>query len=55
MYDSAVIVPEGLVDGEYDLDIGVQHDQTDRPAVKLAIAGRRPDGWYHLGKIHVQR
>ena len=55
LYDSAVVIPERLADGEYDLDIGVLHDQTDRPAVKLAIVGRRPDGWYHLGKIHVQR
>ena len=47
--------PESTDDGQYDLDIGLLQDTTDRPAIKLAIAGRRHDGWYNLGKIHVQR
>jgi len=55
LYDNAVVVPEGIADGQYDLDIAVVAEQSDQPAVKLAIAGRRPDGWYNLGKIHVQR
>jgi hypothetical protein len=55
LYDDAAVVPESIADGQYELDIGVLEDQTDRTAVKLAIAGRRPDGWYNLGKINVQR
>ena len=25
-----------------------------QPKIRLAIAGRKPDGWYSLGKITVQ-
>jgi hypothetical protein len=27
--------------------------RTSKPAVRLAIAGRDPDGWYSQGKIRV--
>jgi len=53
LYDTAVVVPADTAPGEYDLDLGVLDERTDEPKVKLAIAGRGPDGWYHLGKIDV--
>jgi hypothetical protein len=28
---------------------------TGKPAIRLAIEGREPDGWYPLGTIHVVR
>jgi hypothetical protein len=55
LYDNAVTVPKDLGEGEYELMIGVLDERTDEPKVKLAIEGRRPDGWYNLGKIKVQR
>jgi hypothetical protein len=53
--DSAIAVPADTAEGPYDLQLGVLDDRFDEPEVKLAIEGRRPDGWYSLGKINVQR
>jgi len=53
--DSAVTVPADTAEGPYDLQIGILDERFDEPDVKLAIEGRRPDGWYGLGKITVQR
>lgn len=53
--DSAVTVPADAPEGPSDLQIGILDEHFDEPEVKLAIEGRRPDGWYSLGKINVQR
>jgi hypothetical protein len=53
--DSAVTVPVDTAEGPCDLQIGILDERFDEPDVKLAIEGRRPDGWYSLGKINVQR
>jgi len=53
--DGTVAVPADMPEGPYDLQIGVLDERFDEPDVKLAIEGRRPDGWYSLGKINVQR
>ncbi len=53
--DSTVTVPADTPEGPYDLQIGILDERFDEPDVKLAIEGRRPDGWYDLGKINVQR
>ena len=53
--DSAVTVPADVAEGPYDLQVGILDERFDEPDVKLAIEGRRPDGWYGLGKINVQR
>jgi hypothetical protein len=55
LYDSAVPLPADTPEGPYDLQIGVLDERFDEPEVRLAIEGRRPDGWYSLGKISVQR
>lgn len=55
LFNGAVIVPPNTAPGQYDLQIGVLDEWTDEPCVQLAIEGRRPDGWYDLGKISVQR
>jgi hypothetical protein len=55
LYDNVVTVPKGLGEGEYDLMIGILDERIDEPKVRLAIEGRRPDGWYTLGKIKVQQ
>ena len=55
LYDGTVTVPKGLGEGEYELMIGVLDERIDEPKVKLAIEGRRDDGWYTLGKIEVQQ
>jgi hypothetical protein len=55
LYDDAVAIPGSAVPGRYDLQIGILDAQADSPAVKLAIEGRQPDGWYGLGEIVLQR
>jgi hypothetical protein len=54
LYDNAVAVPADVAEGPYELQIGILDERFDEPEVKLAIEGRRPDGWYNLGKINVQ-
>jgi hypothetical protein len=55
LYDNAVTIPADTPEGTYELQIGVLDERFDEPDVKLAIEGRRPDGWYDLGKIAVSR
>jgi len=44
----------GLKAGEYQFRIGLLDPRTELPAVRLAIEGRDPDGWYDLGTVAVQ-
>ncbi len=55
LYDDAVVIPADTAPGQYHLDVGILDERFDEPAVKLAIDGRRPDGWYELGNVKVQR
>ncbi len=55
LYDSAVVVPATAVEGTYRLQLGILDQRTDQPKIKLAIAGREPDGWYTMGKIELKR
>jgi hypothetical protein len=54
LYDNAVFVPADMPAGEYQLGIALLDPITQKPKVKLAIAGLEPDGWYNLGKVRVQ-
>jgi hypothetical protein len=54
LYDDVVFVPAEMPLGRYDLDIAMLDPTTRQPKIRLAIAGRKPDGWYSLGKITVQ-
>lgn len=53
IYDSAIFVPAGMAEGEYQLSIGIVDRNTHQPGVKLAIAGVDEQGWYPLTKIRV--
>jgi hypothetical protein len=55
LYDNTVEIPTDTPTGSYDLQIGILGERFDEPEVKLAIEGRRPDGWYDLGKINLRR
>lgn len=54
LYDNAVFVPADTPAGEYQIGIALLDPITQKPKVKLAIAGPEPDGWYNLGKVRVQ-
>jgi hypothetical protein len=47
-------LPKSVAPGEYTLLAGVAGDD-GRPAVRLAIEGRREDGWHSLGRMAVTR
>ena len=55
LYDNSVSIPSNLAQGEYDLQIGILDLNSNKPKVKLAIAGMQPDGWYNLGKIMIEK
>ena len=54
LYNNSVFVPASMPNGDYRLEIALVDPANRQPKIKLAIAGRDPDGWYPLGKIGVQ-
>jgi hypothetical protein len=54
VFDGTLYVPENLRPGEYRFLVGLLDSRTLEPAIRLAIEGRRPDGWYDLGAIAVR-
>ncbi|MGH9326618.1 MAG: DUF4832 domain-containing protein [Terriglobia bacterium] len=54
VFDGTLYVPQTLQPGAYQFRVGLLDPRTERPAIKLAIEGRQPDGWYDLGTIQVQ-
>ena len=55
LHDGSVVVPAETPEGSYQLQLGVLDERADQPKVRLAIAGREPDGWYTMGKIELKR
>jgi len=47
-------VPRDLQPGKYRLLVAVVDPETGHPTVRLAIAGRRDDGWYPLGGVTIR-
>jgi len=54
VFDGTLFVPQTLKPGEYHFRVGLLDPRTGLPALKLAIEGRQPDGWYDLGTIDVR-
>ncbi len=54
VFDGTLYVPETLPAGEYHFRVALLDPRTERPAIKLAIEGRQPDGWYDLGATQIQ-
>ncbi len=55
LYDGAVTIPADAPPGQYELQLGILDVKTDRPRVKLAIAGVDAEGWYPLGTLRIQK
>ena len=53
VFDSAVRVPPDVPPGVYALQVGILDPRTGGPAVKLAMAGAAPDGWYDMDQATV--
>jgi hypothetical protein len=55
IYDNSIFIPSDLATGEYELQVAIVDPLTRKPAVQLAIEGKRADGWYTLGKITIEK
>jgi hypothetical protein len=54
VYDGTIYIPENLNPGNYRLRVALLDPRTGLPAIKLAIEGLEPDGWYNLAPIEVR-
>ena len=54
VFEGTLFVPQTLKPGQYHFRVGLLDSYTGVPAIKLAIEGRQPDGWYDLGTIEVR-
>jgi len=54
VFEGPLYVDDRLKPGVYRLRVAMLEPRTDEPAIKLAIEGRQPDGWYDLGELEVQ-
>jgi len=54
VYDGTIYIPADLSPGEYRVRVAMLDPRTRQPAIRLAIQGRQPDGWYDVGAITVE-
>ncbi|HEV2424228.1 MAG TPA: DUF4832 domain-containing protein [Terriglobia bacterium] len=57
VFDGTLYVPESLKPGAYTVEVGMLDPLTwpaGPPAIRFAIEGREPDGWYDMGSIAIQ-
>jgi hypothetical protein len=54
VFDGTIYIPDSLKPGSYRLRVALLDPRTGRPAIKLAIEGFEPDGWYDLAPIEVR-
>jgi hypothetical protein len=54
VYDGTVNIPAALKPGDYQLRVALLDPRTQQPAIRLAIEGRQPDGWYDLGSVSIE-
>ncbi|HMC61747.1 MAG TPA: DUF4832 domain-containing protein, partial [Candidatus Solibacter sp.] len=55
VFEESLYVPADLPEGVYRFRTAMIEPGTGKPSIRLAIAGREPDGWYPLGAINVVR
>ncbi|MGK3981508.1 DUF4832 domain-containing protein [Sorangium sp. So ce136] len=53
-WEGELRAPAGLGPGTYALRLALLDPRTRAPAIRLAIEGREPDGWYRLGSVTVE-
>jgi uncharacterized protein DUF4832 len=54
VFDGSVYVPATLKPGEYRFRMAMLDPRNEEPAIRFAIEGRQPDGWYDLGEIAIE-
>ena len=53
VFDGTLFVPESVKPGTHRLEVAMLSGRTGQPAIRLAFAGRQPDGWYDVGTIEI--
>jgi hypothetical protein len=53
VFDGALFVPATVKPGVHQVQIALLSPYSGMPAIRLAIAGRQPDGWYDVGSIEI--
>lgn len=54
VFDGMLYVPAHMPPGKYRFRVALLDSRTRKPAIRLAIEGLQPDGWYDLGPITVK-
>ncbi len=52
-FRTTITAPKEAGEGAYDIEIGIVAAASNKPAIKLAIAGKTWDGWYKVGEIAI--
>jgi hypothetical protein len=55
VFDGSLFVPYDLPPGNYEFRIAMLDPRTQKPAIRLAIEGRQPDGWYDMGHVTIEK
>ena len=53
VYENTIAVPYDVAPGRYPVRVALLDPASHKPAIRLAIEGRQPDGWYQVGEITV--
>jgi hypothetical protein len=53
VYENTIAVPYDISPGRYPVRVAMLDPASHKPAIRLAIEGRQPDGWYQVGEITV--
>ncbi len=54
VFDGGLYVPPGVKPGTHRVRVAMLSADTGQPAIRLAIEGRQPDGWYDVGSIETR-
>ena len=54
VFEGTLFVDYSIPAGRHRLAVTLLDPRTGEPAVRLAIEGRRPDGWYDIGTINIE-
>jgi hypothetical protein len=55
VFDGSLFVPYNLPPGNYEFRIAMLDPRTQKPAIRFAIEGRQPDGWYDMGHVTIEK
>jgi len=54
LWEESFLIPDNVLEGTYNLEIGIETGVDKIGNIKLAIAGEK-NGYYQMGKILIER